>query len=154
MSCGTGATGTKSSLRWVARAASTYLTRPAAFVRFCGTGRQRCAAQPAAAVPCFSAAPGEHQRRASAALPPHLQVRLGAYEEDGGQYEARSTLLTLAHPGYFGVHESDNDIAIILLNRPSTLKPIERAKRAWLAAAALPAPIPLRLLSSLPPAGA
>ena len=59
--------------------------------------------------------------------PPHLpplQVRLGAWEMEGGAYEVRSGVWTLAHEKW-DPKNYDEDIALILLDRNATKAPIQ-----------------------------
>jgi hypothetical protein len=70
-----------------------------------------------------------------------LQVRLGAWETEGGEYEVRSGVWTLVHEKWDPVN-FDEDIALILLDKNATKVPLkmcpgELGDCAWQRAALL-----------------
>jgi hypothetical protein len=59
-----------------------------------------------------------------------MQVRLGGHEKEGGRYEARQGVWTLVHEKY-NATTFDEDIALILLDKPATKKPIKMCPSKW-----------------------
>ncbi|PRW59900.1 peptidase S1 [Chlorella sorokiniana] len=55
------------------------------------------------------------------------KVRIGGYEREGGTFEARRVKWAVVHPGaYFAHGHTVNDFALLLLDRPSTTRPLLR----------------------------
>jgi len=62
----------------------------------------------------------------SGLLSPVVQVRIGGYELDGGNYELRQGIWALVHPQYGGPNGifDGSDAALVLLDKPSTRRPL------------------------------
>ncbi len=50
-------------------------------------------------------------------------VRIGGYEYSGGRYERRAAIQAVVHENY-NAASLDNDIALLLLDRPATAEPV------------------------------
>ena len=69
------------------------------------------------------------------------QVRIGGWETNGGGYELRYAIEVAVHNRYNSRTE-ENDVALVLLDRPSNQVPIRLPRRAFAAPALLPACLP------------
>lgn len=60
-------------------------------------------------------------------------VRIGGYETFGGSYERRAAIQAVVHEG-FNAASLDNDIALLLLDRPARATPVKLPPNSELAA--------------------
>ena len=77
---------------------------------------------------CFHGDDGAKSSRQAYLWP---QVRIGGFETNGGSYELRYAIDVAIHSRYDSITE-ENDIALVLLDRPSKHAPIRLPRRAFL----------------------
>lgn len=85
--------------------------------------RHACSA-PRQDYPCLSLGP-DPQRMACTLS---RQIKLASYETNGGAAEVRSVVATVYNSGYSGaIDDVQDDIALMLLNKPSSVPPVKIA---------------------------